>query len=83
MHAREEIIPGDEPSKRNFVGEIVSFDLRRSSGKITREKGEITAQQWLGFTSRGRIPEYEVTILGKSGRSILARVTEDHVIEID
>lgn len=76
----DDILPGEEPYKRSFVGLFVEFDLRRQGGKVSREKGEVIAQRWLGFTRRGAIPEYEVTIRGRqSGRSALARVTRDFV----
>ncbi len=75
----DDIIEGPEPHPLNFVGQVVRFVLTRKGGARTEEKGEVTAQRWLGFTARGRIPEYEVTILGKSGRAVLARVTRDHV----
>lgn len=75
--------PGKEPHPRNWVGKCCSFDLRRKGGVTTRESGQITAQRWLGFTVRGRIPEYEVTIVGASGRSVFARITRDHVSILD
>jgi hypothetical protein len=77
--ARGTVIAHGEVSKRQFVGLFVSFDLRRSNGAVTREKGEVIEQRWLGLTERGLIPEYEVTIRGSSGKSVLARVTEDCV----
>jgi hypothetical protein len=73
------ILPEPENYKRNWVGMCVSFDLHRKSGETTREQGEITAQRYLGVTKRGRIPEYEVTIMGKSGKSVLARITRDFI----
>jgi hypothetical protein len=79
---REPIIEGAEPHPLKFVDLFVSFDLRRKGGTVTREKGQVKAQRWLGFTQRGRIPEYEVTIVGKAGIPVLARVTEDHVTPI-
>lgn len=80
---REPIIEGVEPRPLNLLNAIVSFDLRRKGGTVTREKGQVTDQKWLGFTERGRIPEYQVTIVGKAGVPVLARVTEDHVSPID
>ena len=77
------IIPGKEPYPHQFVGQFVSFDLRRKGGKVTTEKGEIIAQKWLGFTERGNIPEYEVTIVGATGRAVRAFLSEDHVREIE
>jgi hypothetical protein len=73
------IVPGAEPMARKYVGSVVRFDCRRAGGKTTEEKGEIVAQKWLGFLARGHVPEYEVTILGKSGKSVIARVSRDHV----
>ena len=76
---RQDVTPAQETYPRTFVGLCVAFDLHRANDTTTRERGEITAQRWLGVTKRGSIPEYEVTILGKSGKAVLARVTEDHV----
>jgi hypothetical protein len=76
---REEVIPSKETHPRKFVGQFVRFDLRRAGGVVTEEKGEVIAQEWLGLTKRGSIPEYQLTIRGKSGRSVLARLTDDHV----
>jgi hypothetical protein len=73
------VILGKEPYPHQFVGLIVAFDLRRKGGVVTTEKGEVVAQEWLGFTERGKIPEYAVTIIGASGRAVRAFVTEDHV----
>jgi hypothetical protein len=78
----EDIVEGAEPYPRKYVGLCVSFDLQRTGGKITRERGEITDQRWLGFTRRGQIPEYEITVLGKTGRKVLARITRDRVHEL-
>jgi hypothetical protein len=83
MTSRGAILPGKEPHPHNFVGMVVSFDLRRAGGLITREKGEVLEQKWLGLTERGQIPEYELLIRGKTGKTVLARVTEDHVMEIE
>jgi len=77
-----QIVPGKEPYPFKFVGMFVTFDLRRKGGKVTTERGEVIDQQWLGFTKRGLIPEYKVTIIGASGRAVQAFVTEDHVQEI-
>lgn len=76
------VVAAPEPYARKFVGLMVEFDLNRAGGKTTRERGDVTAQKWLGLTERGRIPEYEVTVRGRTGRSALARVTRDHVMPI-
>jgi hypothetical protein len=78
---RDAIREATETYRRNFVGWVVAFDLHRTGGAVTREKGEVTAQRWLGLT-RGDIPEYELTIVGRSGKAVLARLTEDHVQQI-
>jgi len=74
----EPIVSAPEPYPRKFVGTVVEFDLRRTEGKSTRERGEVIEQRWLGLTEHGRIPEYELTIRGRSGRAARARVTRDH-----
>lgn len=79
---KDDLVPAKEEYPRKFVGKVVRFDLRRSNGVVTEEKGEVVAQQWLGLTQVGLIPEYEVTILGKTGRQVKARVTRDHVMEL-
>lgn len=78
---RDAIVSAPEPKHtlNNLTGCVVVFDLRRKGGTVTREKGEVTAQQWLGLTQRGGIPEYQLTIVGKTGRQVIARLTEDHV----
>lgn len=79
----EPTIPAPEPSpRRAFVGQFVSFDLRRAGGSVTREKGEVIEQKWLGLTKRGEIPEWELTIRGASGKSVFARLTDDHVVPL-
>ena len=50
---------------------------------MTREKGEVTNQKWLGLTKRGEIPEWELTIRGSSGQSVFSRFTDDHVMLLD
>jgi hypothetical protein len=81
---RDSIIPAPEPATpMKLVGRVVTFDLRRKSGTVTRETGEITAQKWLGLTERGRIPEYEINIIGKSQTVVVARLTEDYVRYVD
>jgi len=80
---REPIVPGADPGVLKLIGKWVSFNLHRKGGAITSEQGEVTAQKWLGLTERGLIPEYEVTIVGRSNRAVLARVTEDHVMPLD
>lgn len=78
----ENVVAATEPYARKFVGLMVEFDLARAGGKTTRERGEVVAQKWLGVTERGRVPEYEVTVRGRSGRAALVRVTRDHVVPI-
>jgi hypothetical protein len=78
----DEIIEAKEPAPRQYVGAVVRFYLRRRGGTETLEQGEVIAQRWLGVTKRGKVPEYEVTIAGKAGRSVLARVSRDHVMQI-
>lgn len=78
----DDIIPAKETYPRNYVGRMVRFFLRRRNGKETKEKGEVIEQRFLGLTVRGKIPEWEVRILGRSGTNVLARVTRDHVVPI-
>ncbi len=77
-----DIVVSPEPYPRDFVGQLVEFDLRRKT-KITRERGRVQSQRWLGRTARGSIPEYELVISSQSGgTTVLARVTEDHVVPV-
>ncbi|MDX2187734.1 MAG: hypothetical protein SFV32_12435 [Opitutaceae bacterium] len=78
VRQRESIIEGPEPYKRDWVGRMIEFDLHRKS-RVSREQGVVHDQRWLGYTQRGRIPEYELVVVGKSGMSVRVRVTEDHV----
>ena len=77
------VIEAKEPAPpKKFVGMVVEFDLHREGGKVTRERGEVIEQRWLGVTQRGHVPEYEVTVRGRTGRAAKARVSRDHVMPI-
>lgn len=48
-----------------FVGRVVSFT---HDGK--RLLGTIEAASFIGYTQRGAIPDYRLTVRGKTGRSV-------------
>lgn len=56
-----------------WVGLGVAFD---HNGK--RLVGVVTAVAWAGFTERGVIPDYTLTIRGKSGALLTVSLVETH-----
>jgi len=77
----EPVVPASEP-KQNWVGRIVAFDLHRST-KVTRERGVVETQQWLGRTVRGGFPDWELVICGGKGIRVKVRVMRDLVVMQD
>ena len=66
--APSDIIPGAEPIGLDLIGRSVTFLLESSVGGCVATpsavfaQGIVVGQKWLGFTERGKIPEYELTI---------------------
>ena len=80
-----DIIPGRERQPLDFVGKRVTFLLKGSFEHCLPvdnpefAQGIVIQQRWLGFTRRGKIPEYEVTIATDDGRTLDRRLVEDYV----
>lgn len=67
-------IPGDEPYPRNWAGQVCRFEFE--GRKLV---GILEKQEWIGFTVRGRIPDYRLVVVGKSGRKIIvSSLVESH-----
>ena len=73
----EPVVPAKEP-KQNWVGRVVAFDLHRAT-KVTRERGVVESQRWLGRTVRGGFPDWELVICGGKGIRVTARMMRDCV----
>ncbi len=80
-----DIIPGEEGYPYNLVGERVSFLLTGSVELCLATKGTVFAQgtilsqRWLGYTRKGRIPEYELQIKTDNGKVHTRRLVEGYV----
>lgn len=61
------------PNTKRFVGKRCSFDHQ---GK--RLAGVITAQEYIGRTERGAIPDYRLTVRGQSGRTLTISLVESY-----
>jgi hypothetical protein len=64
----------DAVPQRNWVGLRCSFDYE---GK--RLAGVVTAQEWLGLTPRGFLPDWRVTVRGQSGKSVTVSLVESYL----
>ncbi len=58
---------------RKWIGLPVAFD---HEGK--RLVGTVTDVRWTGYTVRGAIPDWELTVRGKSGAVLKVSVVEQH-----
>jgi len=80
-----DIILGKERYQCNFVGQRVSFLLKGSvelclpTDGTEFAQGTILSQKWLGYTARGKIPEYQVQIATDDGQVYTRRMVEDYV----
>lgn len=64
-----------EPSiAASFVGSTVAFD---HAGK--RLVGVVEAKRWVGYTQRGHIPNYELTVRGASGKAMTVDMHAQYV----
>lgn len=63
------------PNPARFVGCVVTFD---HAG--VRKIGRVVAQQWIGRTERGRIPNYLLTVQGESGACLTIDMVESYAI---
>ena len=83
-----DIIPGDERQSLDLIGRSVTFLLEGSvegcvaTPSAVFAQGIVVGQKWLGFTARGKIPEYELTIKTSDGRQMVRRLV-DHYVRAD
>lgn len=61
MTAEPDPLPPDR-----FIGDTCSFD---HEGK--RLVGKVESKVWVGYTSRGHIPNYHLTVRGQSGKTMV------------
>lgn len=80
----------DQP--RRWAGRYVTFDApgarpaaadegRPNAGKESppvRLSGTVTSHNYAGRTKRGNIPDYTLTIVGKSGKTLTVSMVESH-----
>jgi len=59
------------PSPTRFIGKRCSFEHESRS-----LAGVIIAQEYIGRTPRGAIPDYRVTIRGQSGKTLTVSLVE-------
>ena len=87
--APSDIIPGVEPLCLDLIGKSVTFLLEGSvescvaTPSTVFAQGIVVDQKWLGFTARGKIPEYELTIGTEDGRQLVRRLVDDYVMVED
>jgi len=83
-----DIVPGEERYPYNFVGERVIFLLKGSVELCLAKpdavfvEGTVLSHRFLGFTRKGRIPEYSVQIKTDDGQVYIRRAVEDYISEI-
>lgn len=63
---------------RRWVGRECTFDLPLSDDSTRRATGTVIAQKWAGRTKRGAIPDYTLTIEGRSGTRVNVSMVESH-----
>ncbi len=65
-----------EPNR--WVGRTARFlPLGQSHGP--QLVGIVTAQKWAGFTAKGDLPDYELSVRGSSGKVIPVSLVENRV----
>lgn len=63
------------PNKTRFVGLRVSFDYHLGE-RMARLVGVVEAQQFTGYTERGRIPDYQLCCRGQTGKLLKVSLVE-------
>lgn len=62
---------------QRFVGRAVSFDhVAEPGATASRLHGVVSAAVYIGRTVRGQLPDYSLTIRGKSGRTLTVSLVE-------
>jgi hypothetical protein len=63
---------------RRFVGRSVSFDYSPDGSPPRRLCGMVANAVFVGRTVRGQLPDYSLTIAGKSGKSVTVSLVESY-----
>lgn len=66
------------PNHARFVGRAVAFDHPAGKADARRLVGVVESQRYIGRTKRGDIPDYTLSIRGKSGRLIETSLVESY-----
>ena len=62
-----------------FLGRTVSFDDPTGGPSAKRFVGVVEAGRYLGRTELGKIPDYRLTVRGKSGKVLEVSLVEQHL----
>lgn len=71
-------MPANEHPPRNWIGRQCTFDYQ---GK--RLSGVVTEQRPNGYTARGNIPDWIITVQGQSGRMVEISLVESYTLFCD
>jgi len=83
-----DVVLGDERYPYNIVGERVLFLLKGTVELCLAKpdavfvEGTVLSHRFLGFTRKGRIPEYEVQVKTDDGQVYVRRAVEDYISEV-
>jgi hypothetical protein len=66
------------PNHSRFVGRPISFDHPAGDPARKRLVGTVEAQQFAGYKARGAIPDYTLTVRGKSGKTLTISLVESY-----
>lgn len=67
--------PEAHPPAEKWLGRACTFV---HEGRVLA--GKVLAAEFVGFTARGRIPEYSLIVAGKSGRQLTIPMTESYTL---
>jgi hypothetical protein len=62
-----------------WVGRPCSFDHSVGGAAASRLVGTVEKAEWAGYTDRGHIPDWTLTIRGKSGAVVKVSLVEARV----
>lgn len=70
--------PDHQARALTFIGKRVEFDAPPPAKKGLRFTGSVTAARFSGLTTKGQIPDFELTIQGKTGRTVVISMVETY-----